>query len=149
VNNVHSDEDSGDDALVCCVESTNSWVMDSGSSFHATHSGETMWNLKTGNFGKVRIANGEVLDVTGMGDVNLVTPLGTTWNLKDVGVIPALKSQLISIGQLDKQGLEVKFGGGKWRVTKGNLLIARGNRRGSLYMVEVPAEGSMTVPQSP
>ncbi|KAK1416067.1 hypothetical protein QVD17_31855 [Tagetes erecta] len=148
VNNVHSDEDSGDDALVCCVESTNSWVMDSGSSFHATHSGETMVNLKTGNFGKVRIANGEILDVTGMGDVNLVTPLGTTWNLKDVRVIPALKSKLISVGQLDKQGLEVKFGGGKWRVTKGNLVIARGNRSGSLYMVDVSAEGSMTVPQN-
>jgi len=83
-----------------------------------------------------------------MGDVNLVTPLGITWNLKDVRVIPALKSKLISVGQLDKQGLGVKFGGGKWRVTKGNLVIARGNRRGSVYMVEVPAEGSMTVPQN-
>ena len=53
---------------------------------------------------------------------------------------------MISVGQLDKEGLEVRFGGGKWRVVNGNLVIAQGMKRGSLYMVEVPAEGSMAVP---
>ena len=87
-----------------------------------------------------------MLQVTGMGDIDLVTSLGTTWNLKNVRVIPELKKKLISVGQLDKQGLEVRFGGGKWRVVNGNSVIAHGIKRGSLYMVEVPAEGSMTVP---
>ncbi|KAI3755367.1 hypothetical protein L1987_55164 [Smallanthus sonchifolius] len=99
-----------DDALVCSVESSeDSWLMDSGSLFHAMHSGETMENLKVGNLGKVRIANGDVRVVTGMGDVKLVTSLGTTWNLKNVRVILALKRKLISVGQLDKQGLEVNL----------------------------------------
>ncbi|KAJ0819501.1 putative RNA-directed DNA polymerase [Helianthus annuus] len=101
----------------------DSWAMDSGSSFHAMHSGETMVNLKKGDFGKVRLANGHVLNVTGMGDVNLKTPLGTTWNLKNV------------------RGLDVKFGGGKWKVIDGNLVVACGRRRGSLYLVEIPVEG--------
>ncbi|KAD4982807.1 hypothetical protein E3N88_19478 [Mikania micrantha] len=36
-----------DDALVCSTEScVDSWVMDSGASFHAMDSGETMLNLK-------------------------------------------------------------------------------------------------------
>ncbi|KAD7477931.1 hypothetical protein E3N88_01067 [Mikania micrantha] len=52
--------------------------MDSGASFHALDSGETMLNLKEGDFGKVRLANDELLEVTGMGDVDLVTSLGTT-----------------------------------------------------------------------
>ncbi|KAD3336662.1 hypothetical protein E3N88_32181 [Mikania micrantha] len=58
-----------DDALVCSTEScVDSWVMDSGASFHAMVSGETMLNLKKGDFGKVRLANDELLEVTGMGD---------------------------------------------------------------------------------
>lgn len=69
--------------------------MDSGSSFYAIESRETMENLKIGNSGNVWIDNGEVLDVTGMGDMSLVTPLGTTWNLKDVRVIATLKNKLI------------------------------------------------------
>jgi hypothetical protein len=89
--------------------SEDSWVMDSGASFHAMHSGETMVNLKEGNFGKIRLANDHILCVTGMGDVNLVTPLG------------------------------------KWKVINGNLVIARGKKRGSLYMAKVSAEG-VTIP---
>lgn len=38
VNNVQANEDSKEDALVCSVKSTDSWVMDCGSPFHATHS---------------------------------------------------------------------------------------------------------------
>ena len=88
--------------------------MDSGASFHATHSNDGMRNVKKGDFGKVRLGNGEFLDVTGMGDLDLVTTLGTTWTLCNVRVIPRLETKLISVGQLDEQGLDVKFGGGKW-----------------------------------
>ncbi|KAI3514342.1 hypothetical protein L1887_12673 [Cichorium endivia] len=138
---------SEDDALILSMESfVDSWVMDSGASFHAMDNGETMVNLKEGDFGKVQLANDEMLQVTGMRDIDLVTSLGTTWNLKNVRVIPELKKKLISVGQLDKQGLEVRFGGGKWRVVNGISVIAQGMKPGSLYMVEVPAEGSMIVP---
>ncbi|VFQ99488.1 unnamed protein product [Cuscuta campestris] len=47
------------------------------------------------------------LDVTGMGDIVLKTPVGF-WTLKDVRVVPALKKSLISVRQLDEQGHEVK-----------------------------------------
>lgn len=137
----HSD----DDVLICSVESNvDSWVMDSGASFHATHSREALRNLKEGDFGKVRLANDEVLDVTSIGDLDLKTPVGP-WTLKDVRVIPSLKKQLISVGQLDEQGHEVKFRNGQWKVVKGNRVIARGHKRGSLYMVSLPSEG-VTVP---
>ncbi|VFQ60150.1 unnamed protein product [Cuscuta campestris] len=103
-------------ALTCCEESNvDSWVMDSGASFHATHNGEALQNLVVGDFGK------------------------------DVKVVPALKKSLISVRQLDEQGYEVKFRDGQWKVVKGNLIMARGKKRGSLYMVELPSEG-VTVP---
>ncbi|VFQ92822.1 unnamed protein product [Cuscuta campestris] len=129
-----SDDDS--DALILSMESyVDSWVMDSGASFHAMHSGEAMVNLKKGDFGKVKLGNGKIFKVTGMGDIDLKTSFGTTWSLQNVRVIPRLKTKLISVGQLDEQGLDVKFGGGKWKVIKGNLVIARGLKRGPLYMV--------------
>ncbi|KAD4384955.1 hypothetical protein E3N88_25123 [Mikania micrantha] len=61
-------------------------------------------------------------------------------------VIPGLNRKLISVGQLDKQGMEVRFGSNEWKVVKGNLVIARGTKHGSLYLVDEPAEGCMTVP---
>ncbi|KAI3816312.1 hypothetical protein L1987_16005 [Smallanthus sonchifolius] len=132
--NSAGDYNDDDDALVCSVESSvDSWVMDSGASFHATHSNEALQNLKEGDFGKVKLANDEVLDVTGMGDIVLKTSVGS-WTLRDVRVIPGLKRLLISVGQLDDQGHEVKFGNGQWKVVKGNMVMARGKKRGSLYM---------------
>ncbi|VFQ79143.1 unnamed protein product [Cuscuta campestris] len=124
--------------------SVDSWVMDSGASFDATHSGEALQNLVVGDFGKVRLADDGALDVTGMGDIVLKTPVGF-WTLKDVRVVPALKKSLISVRQLDEQGHEVKFRNGQWKVVKGNLVMARGRKRGSLYIVELPSEG-VTVP---
>ncbi|KAD2393987.1 hypothetical protein E3N88_40964 [Mikania micrantha] len=42
--------------------------------------------------------------------------------------------------------MEVRFGSNEWKVVKGNLVIARGMKHGSLYLVDEPAEGCMTVP---
>ncbi|VFQ58435.1 unnamed protein product [Cuscuta campestris] len=134
-----------EDLFICCAESSvDSWVMDSGASFHATHSGEALQNLVVGDFGKVRLADDKALDVTGMGDIVLKTPV-SFWTLKDVRVVPALKKSLISVRQLDEQGHEVKFRNGQWKVLKGNLVMARGRKSGSLYMVGLSSQG-VTVP---
>jgi len=53
--------------LVCCADSiVDSWVMDFGVSFHATHNSETLQNLVIGDFGNVRLANNKTFDVTGI-----------------------------------------------------------------------------------
>jgi len=49
--------------------------------------------------------------------------------LHNVRHIPALKRNLISIGQLDDEGHHTTFGDGAWKVTKGNLVVARGKKR--------------------
>ncbi|VFQ62723.1 unnamed protein product [Cuscuta campestris] len=97
---------SDEDLFICCVESSvASWVMDSGASFHATHSGEALQNLVVGDFGNVRLADDRALDVTSMGDIVLKTPIGF-WTLKNVRVVPTLKKSLILVRQLDEQGHE-------------------------------------------
>ncbi|GKG09962.1 hypothetical protein Tco_0338708, partial [Tanacetum coccineum] len=42
---------------------------------------------------------------------------------------------------LDEEDYHVGFRDQKWKVTKGSLVVARGNKRGSLYMVEVHPNG--------
>ncbi|KAD5960194.1 hypothetical protein E3N88_11666 [Mikania micrantha] len=138
-------DNTDNDVLILSVESSvDSWVMDSGALVHATHNTEGLKNLKFGDFGKVRLANNEVLDVTGMGDIDLKTPAGSL-NLKNVRIIPSLKRRLILVGQLDNQGHEVKFKNGQWKVVKGNLVMARGKKKGSLYLINILSQG-VTVP---
>ncbi|GKA13746.1 retrovirus-related pol polyprotein from transposon TNT 1-94 [Tanacetum coccineum] len=60
--------------------------------------------------GKVRLADDKTLDIAGIGDV------------------------------LDEEGCHVGFRDQQWKVTKGRLVVARGNKRGSMYMVEVPSD---------
>lgn len=88
--------------MLLSVESNvDSWVMDSGASFHATHNNEAMKNLKESDLKKVRLGNGEILEVMGIRDIELKTTLGTTLFLHNVRVIPKLETKLISVGQLD------------------------------------------------
>ncbi|GJT79641.1 hypothetical protein Tco_1053983 [Tanacetum coccineum] len=47
-----------------------------------------------------------------------------------------LKRRLISVGHLDEEGYHVGFGDQRWEVTKGSLVVARRNKRESLYMIE-------------
>ncbi|GKC28317.1 hypothetical protein Tco_1035611, partial [Tanacetum coccineum] len=99
-----------DDALVCCVKNAvEDRIMDSGASFHATYCKKELERFK----------------------------LCSSKNLKDVRYIPGLERRLISVGQLDEEGYHVGFGDHQWKVTKGSLVVGRGNKRGSLYMVEV------------
>jgi len=114
--------------------------MDFGASFHAIHVRETLQNLVIGDFGKVRLADNKTLDVSDIGDIVLKT-LVDFWTLKDVRVVPSLTKSLISVRQLDEQGHDVKFRNQQRKVIKGNLVMTRGRKRGSLYMVGLPSEG--------
>ncbi|GJZ38067.1 hypothetical protein Tco_0584258 [Tanacetum coccineum] len=125
-----------DDALVCCVVNTvEDHIIDSGASFHATYCKEELERFKL-HSGKVRLADDKTLDIASVGDVVLKTSLGTSWTLKDVRYISSLKRRLISVGQLDEEGYHVGFRDQQWKVIKGSLMVARENKRGSLYMVE-------------
>ncbi|GJS20058.1 retrovirus-related pol polyprotein from transposon TNT 1-94 [Tanacetum coccineum] len=129
------------DALVCCVENmVADRIMDSGASFHATYCKEELERFKLRS-GKVRLADDINLDIAGVGDVVLKTSFDTSWTLKDVRYILGLKKRLISVWQLDEEGYHVGFGDQQWKVTKGSLVVARANKRGSIYMVEVQSEG--------
>ena len=78
--------------------------MDSGASFHTIPHQEILQNYVEGDFGKVYLADGEALDVVGMGDVQIILPNGSVWLLQKVRHIPDLRRNLIFVGQLDDEG---------------------------------------------
>jgi transposase InsO family protein len=132
-DSVCSTEDLGD-ALVLNVESPiESWILDSGASFHSSPSREIFLNFRSGNFGKVYLADNKALEITGRGDVTIQTSEGGKWKLQDVRYIPNLKKNLISVGQLDSAGYKTVFGESSWKIVKGAMVIARGTKSGTLY----------------
>lgn len=123
------------DALLLSVDSPiDSWVLDSGASFHTTAHREIMEHYVTGDFGKVYLADGEALDIVGMGNVRIKLPNGSVWLIQKVRHVPKLMRNLISVGQLDAEGHTVTFGGDTWKITKGAMVVARGTKTGTLYM---------------
>ncbi|KAI3501729.1 hypothetical protein L1887_29709 [Cichorium endivia] len=86
--------------------------------------------------GRVGLVDNISLDIIGVGDVTLRTSLGTKWTLKNVKFILELKRMLISIGKLDDEVRKIEFDNHQRKVTKGSMVIIRGQKRESLYMVE-------------
>jgi hypothetical protein len=61
---------------------------------------------------------------------------GNCWLLKDAIHVPQLRRNLITAGQLDSLGYSVTFEIGAWKVTKGELVIAKGCKYGTLYVLD-------------
>nr|GEY13841.1 retrovirus-related Pol polyprotein from transposon TNT 1-94 [Tanacetum cinerariifolium] len=114
---------------------------DSSASFHATYCKEELERFKL-HSGKVRLADDKTLDIAvKFWHVVLKTSFGTSWTLKDARYTLGLKRRLILVGQLDEEVYHLGFKDQQWKVTKGSLVVAPENKRGSLYMVEVHPEG--------
>jgi len=102
--------DEFDDALICSLDSpVDSWIMDSGASFHTTPCKDLLSNYISGRFGKVYLADGKSLDIVGRGYIDIKTSSGSLWTLHNVRHIPTLQRNLISIGQLDDEGHHTTF----------------------------------------
>ena len=127
-------EEAGDAMILSVNSPIESWILDSGASFHATPCQEIMENYVSGDFGKVHLADDETLKIVGKGDIRLKLPNQTTWKLQGVRHVPGLRRNLISVGQLDGEGYCTTFSGHEWKITKGALVIARGKKTGTLYV---------------
>ena len=130
----HVTEEVGDAMILSVNSPIESWILDSGASFHATPCQEIMENYVSGDFGKVHLADDETLKIVGKGDIRLKLPNQTTWKIQGVRHVPGLRRNLISVGQFDGEGYCTTFSGHEWKITKGALVIARGKKTGTLYV---------------
>ena len=125
------------DALILSVSSPlESWVLDSGASFHSCSDSSIMESYTSGDFGVVYLADDEPLKIVGKGDVKIKNPNSAEWKLSDVRHIPGLKRNLISVGQLDSKEYTTTFSSNSWKITKGAMMVARGQKEGTLYLTK-------------
>ena len=111
---------------IACDDS--SWIVNSGASFHVTPHGSFFSSYQSGDFGTVQMGNQDMSRIVRIGNITLTTSTGCKLVLKDVRHVPAMRLNLISAGKLDDAGLMNYFGEGKWKLTKGSLVMARGKK---------------------
>ena len=131
-----------DALLLSCEDAGDSWVVDSGASFHATPHLKCFKEYTKGNFGYVLLGDDAACAIVGKGTVAVKLANGNEWLLQEVRHIPALRKNLISTGQLDEEGCVSTFGQKKWKVTKGAMVIARGEKVKTLYIYNVGSQPS-------
>ena len=91
----HSDEDK------------NVWVLDTGASNHMTGRCEALASLDASVRGTVRFGDGSLVEIEGIGSVVLQTRKKGHKVLTEVYYIPKLKSNIVSLGQLEEGGCRV------------------------------------------
>ena len=88
--------------------SRDGWLVDSGCTNHMTGNEGLFSNLDKSVKSKVRIGNGERIEVEGKGDVVLEGPGGVKL-ITEVMFAPKIDQNLPSVGQLVDKGLKVVF----------------------------------------
>jgi hypothetical protein len=111
-----------------------SWVVYSGASFHATPHRKHFLDYVQGDFGQVHLGDDAPCKIVGMGKVKIKKHNQNQWLLKEVRHVPYLRKNTISIGQLASEGCISIFIYKMWKVIKKSLVIAKGEKVGTLYL---------------
>ena len=85
----------------------NIWYLDNGASNHMTGSRNFFKTIDESITGKVRFGDDSRIDIKGKGSIMLCGKDGGRKIINDVYFIPALKSNIISLGQATESGCEV------------------------------------------
>jgi hypothetical protein len=114
------------DVLILSVDNiSESWVVDSRASFHATPDRKHFLDYVQGDFGQVQLGDNRPCKIVGMGNVKIKQQNGNQWLLKEVKHVPDLGKNLISTGQLASEGCISIFTDKTWKFIKGSLVIAK------------------------
>ena len=119
------------DPRVYAENSTDTWFLDNGASNHMIGNQEWFSKLDQKVQGKVKFGDGSRVDIKGRGSVILVGRSGKQRVLEDVYFIPSLKSNIISVGQMDESGHKIII------------------EKGILWMYEPNGKLLLKVPRSP
>ena len=92
------------------------WYLDTGASNHMTGNRAAFSELDQSITGMVKFGDGSVVDIVGCGTILFAVRHGQHRALTDTYYIPRLKSNIISLGQLDEFGCKVVIEEGILRV---------------------------------
>ena len=109
------------------------WVVDFAASFHVTPHRDYFISYTVGDFGHVKMGNQGVSKIVGIGDIWFKTNIGCKLHLKNVKHIPDIRLSLIFVQVLDEDGYYNFFGDETWKCTKGSMVVAKEEKRNTLY----------------
>jgi hypothetical protein len=132
--------------LILSVDNiSESWVVDLGASFHATSHRKHFLDYVQGDFGQFHLGDDAPCKIVGMGNAKIKQKNGNQWLLKEVKHVPNLRKNLISKGKLESEGCISIFTDKEWKVTKGSLVIAKGEKVGTLYLCTRNTDSSISL----
>ena len=81
------------------------------------------------------IGNNQFCKIEGLDTLSMKMFDGIVRTLKDVGYIPMLKRNLVSLGQLDDIGFSCRAEGRVLKIVKGSMVVMKGVKKQGLYEV--------------
>ena len=115
------------------VSDESMWIIDSGATLHVTPRKELFTSYTSGDFGVLKMGNDGESKVIGVGDVCLQTNMGVQLLLKGFKHVLDVCFNLIFVLMLDDSDYDSHFSSKKWKLTKGTLVVARGEKSTKLY----------------
>ena len=115
---------------------TDSWVLDSGCSFHMSPNKHWFYDYKELDGGTVLMGNDASCKTVGIGTIKIRMHDGIVRILEDVRYVPELRKNLISLGCLDAIGCKITLNGGELKVAKGAMIIMKGQKFNCLYRLQ-------------
>lgn len=125
----------GNDALIISSNfvSDDSWLIDSGCSYHMNPNKEWFTKYTAYDGGNVFFGDNITINIMGKGEVKLCFNDGRVKTLNDVLHILGLARNLLSVSNFNDFGMHVTFYKGGYRLVKGNIVVAKGSQFGTLF----------------
>ncbi|KAK8951459.1 hypothetical protein KSP39_PZI004612 [Platanthera zijinensis] len=145
---VASDPESDADVLHVhsTLDTTDTWIMDTGCSYHMCPNIEWFTSFRQCDGGRVLMGNDSECKTLGIGSIRIKMFNGTIKTLTDVRYVPDLRKSLISLGTLEVAGCSYTSEGGYLKVKKGALVVMKGERSGTLYkLIDTTIAGDAAV----
>ena len=115
------------------------WVVDSVASHHVIPTKWLFTTYKACDFGVVKMSNFIYSKIVRIDDVCIKTNVGCMLMLKHVRHVPNLRMNVFSTLAIDQAGYCNHLGNGRWKLSKGSLVVARGHACCGMYRTHVKA----------
>ena len=148
--------DEGGDVYLASSSNTHvdheSWLINSGASFHFTPHREWFYEYEKYDGGDVFLGDDRKARIVRRGKVKLKLQGGRTRTLPSVMHIPALARNLISVSKMDDAGVKIVFEKDACKMVRGALVLMRGVQIGNIYKLQgitvIDGCNSCMVPES-
>ncbi|GJS56168.1 zinc finger, CCHC-type containing protein [Tanacetum coccineum] len=114
--------------MAMSVKELLDWIINSRGSYHMAYKRDYLLDFEEYYSGNVLLGDGRECRVRGTGKVRVQIRDGLIFVLDNVRYVSKLRRNLISLGNLEKEGFTVKMQSGKIKVIRGSLVVLSGTK---------------------